>query len=78
MTMNSQEQEDILEASKRNNRFFMEAIWTRWFPAVEAIQREIANGAIGELKYYSGFFLLPVKDMERVKNKALGGGTTLE
>jgi hypothetical protein len=22
--------------------------------------------------------LLPVKDMERVKNKALGGGTTLE
>lgn len=78
MTMNSKQQEEVFAAAKKNNKFFMEAIWTRFFPVMDKIRQEIDNGAIGELKYLSSYFLLPVKDMERVKNKALGGGTVLE
>ena len=78
MTMTLKEQEDVLNASVRNNKFFMEAIWTRFFPVIDRMKKEVANGAIGELKFYSGHFLLPVKDMERVKNKLLGAGTTCD
>jgi dihydrodiol dehydrogenase / D-xylose 1-dehydrogenase (NADP) len=42
------------------------------------IKQEIANGEIGELKFFSGSFMVPVGNVERVKKLELGGGGLLD
>lgn len=79
MSINSKDQEDILQAAKKKGVFFMEAIWTRFFPIIDKLKREIANKTIGpQVNYYCGTFLAPTKNVERVKNKDLGGGAILD
>lgn len=78
MTMNQEEQEEVLNAAKEKNLFFMEAIWTRFFPAIDKIKAEIDNKTIGDLKFYIGNFMVPIKDVERIKSKELGGGGILD
>ena len=78
MTLNSKEQEEVLAAAKNNNRFFMEAIWTRFFPVIENIRRELENKTIGDLKFFSGHFIVPIKNVQRVNSKELGGGAILD
>lgn len=78
MTVNSKEQEEILSAAKKQNVFFMEAIWTRFFPIIEQLKKEVDAKAIGEVKFYSGNFMVPIKDVERLKNKSMGGGGILD
>ena len=47
MCVNGVEQEEILGTAKAENRFFMEAIWTRFFPLTERLRRELKDKTIG-------------------------------
>lgn len=77
MAMNSKEQEEVFAASKLNNKFFMEAIWTRHFPLIERLKDEVQKN-IGELKFMSSNFMVPIEDVPRLNSKELGGGTIYE
>ncbi len=72
MAMNSKEQEEIFAASKLNNRFFMEAIWTRHFPLIERLKSEVKN--IGDIQIFNSNFTVQFE----LKNKELGGGAIYE
>ena len=74
MCLNSKDQAEILEASRVNGRFFMEAIWTRHFPLIERLKKELASGVIGEVKLFNSNFTVPIE----LKSKELGGGTIYE
>jgi dihydrodiol dehydrogenase / D-xylose 1-dehydrogenase (NADP) len=79
MTINLQEQEEVLQASKKKGVFFMEALWTRFFPVIQKLKQEISNQTIGpQVNYFCGTFLAPIKDIERIKHKELGGGAILD
>ena len=78
MAMNSREQEEIFEAAKRNGLFFMEAIWTRFFPIIDKIKQDLTARTIGDLNFFSGNFFAPIKNVERVRLKELGGGGILD
>ena len=56
----------------------MQALWTRFIPVTDRIKEKIANDAIGEVKFFSGNFTAAIRDVERIKNKQLGGGAILE
>lgn len=78
MTLTLKEQEEVLNASKINNRFFMEGLWTRFFPSILKLKQELDNKTIGEVKFYNGNFTVPINNVDRLKNKALGGGAIFE
>jgi predicted dehydrogenase len=46
----------IVEAAKKSGTFCMEAMWTRFIPAVDSALSEIAAGRLGELRQLSADF----------------------
>ena len=56
-----------------------QAMWTRFFPAVFELRKQISEGAIGEVKYMSASFgFSGGRDIKRLSNLELGGGATLD
>ena len=80
VALNKKETSDILETSKRTNRFFMEALWTRFNPSFVAIKKLIDEGVIGNVKYINADFSFKAdKPLDgRVLNLELGGGAILD
>ncbi len=70
----------MVEAARRKGVFLMEALWTRFIPAVEKALSLVAEGAIGHLHTVkSDFgFQMPFDAEHRIFNKSLGGGSLLD
>ncbi|MFV8466479.1 Gfo/Idh/MocA family protein [Flavobacterium sp. LB1P62] len=70
----------MIEASKKSNKFFMEAFWTRFNPAVREAFHKIKNGEIGDVKYINADFAFQAKELEgnRMADLKLGGGALLD
>ena len=66
--------------AKERGVFFMEAMWTRLFPAVLRAKELLAAGAIGELRGVRAQFCYdaPFDPASRLFNKELGGGALLD
>lgn len=78
--MNSSEARRMVSAARRNRVFLMEALWTRFIPAVDHAFELVASGEIGDLhtvKSDFGFYM-PFEANHRIFNKALGGGSLLD
>jgi predicted dehydrogenase len=80
MGMNFQEVHQMTNAARRNRTFLMEAIWTRFIPAVEHALALVEDGTIGEVKtVHSDFgFHAPFDPKWRLFDKNLGGGSLLD
>jgi predicted dehydrogenase len=70
------EAEQVVEAARSNGVFAMEAMWTRFLPAAQAMRDRLAAREMGEVKFVAGNFgtsLLP--DVRNgVFDSSLGGG----
>ncbi len=80
LAINKEETIDILATSKRNHKFFMEALWTRFNPSFVAIKKLIDDGVIGDVKYINADFSFKTDKplSSRVLNLELGGGAILD
>lgn len=58
--------------------FDQQGLWTRFFPVITQVKRDIQNNNIGELKYLISNMMIPNKDVMRVRSKEYGGGSILE
>ncbi|MCB9308386.1 MAG: Gfo/Idh/MocA family oxidoreductase [Lewinellaceae bacterium] len=78
--MNSAEAILMASTARKHRVFLMEALWTRFIPAVSHAFDLIAQGAIGDLHtVISDFgFHMPFDPAHRIYNKALGGGSLLD
>ncbi|MDO9037477.1 MAG: Gfo/Idh/MocA family oxidoreductase [Lutibacter sp.] len=77
--INKQQVFKMIEASKKNNIFLMEALWTRFLPAIKKIKSIIENGEIGEIKYLNADFSFKAHpSIQRIYDKELGGGSILD
>lgn len=56
----------------------MQGFWTRFFPAVRALQEELKAGTVGTVKIVRVPFCAPISHVDRAVKKALGGGGLLE
>ncbi|SEO92844.1 Predicted dehydrogenase [Flavobacterium sp. CF108] len=72
--------ERMIEASKKHNKFFMEAFWTRFIPAVQEVLAKIESGIIGEANYIKADFAFIGNDVEgsRLFDKNRGGGSLFD
>ena len=80
LALNAAEAAAIIETSRRTGRFFMEALWTRFNPAIIEIKKRIDNGDIGEIKFVNADFYFKVTSGldSRVMALELGGGAVLD
>uniref|UniRef100_UPI0037E7FF7F trans-1,2-dihydrobenzene-1,2-diol dehydrogenase n=1 Tax=Semicossyphus pulcher TaxID=241346 RepID=UPI0037E7FF7F len=78
LAMNTKEVKEILASAKSNDVFFMEAFWTRFFPASVEIRRLLAQGEVGEVKMVRSEFGVPVLHVPRSTQKELGAGAMLD
>jgi predicted dehydrogenase len=70
----------MTEAAAANDRFLMEAVWSRFLPAYRTLTDLVAAGRIGEpLVVESDFgFRRPVEPDHRLFDPELGGGSVLD
>lgn len=72
--------ERMIEASKKHNKFFMEAFWTRFIPAVQDVLAKVGSGIIGEANYIKADFAFIGNDAggSRLFDKNRGGGSLFD
>jgi predicted dehydrogenase len=78
--MNRREAEQIVALARAKKLFLMEAMWTRFMPALAKVRDVIASGEIGPVtQLIADFGFTATTDPEhRVNNPALGGGALLD
>jgi len=79
-TINAQEAQTIIDLAREKNLFLMEALWTRFTPAMRKIQDIIHEGVIGEIRTVTADFGInrPFDPDHRLYNPDLGGGALLD
>jgi len=48
-TVNTKELEQVIECAKKEHKFYMEALWTKFNPAIQQCLKWIENGKIGDI-----------------------------
>lgn len=79
-SINHDQASRMVAASRANNVFLMEAMWSRFFPMMEQLRGLIKDGAIGDLRTVQADFGFRAgfNPESRLFNPALGGGGLLD
>jgi len=79
-TMNRREADEVVALARAKNLFLMEAMWTRFLPALAEVRRIMASGEIGSVtQVHADFGYSATLDPEhRVNKRELGGGALLD
>ncbi|MEA5015485.1 MAG: Gfo/Idh/MocA family oxidoreductase [Candidatus Limiplasma sp.] len=80
VSVSAWEMEEMQKAALENGAFFMEAMWTRFMPAVCKVREWIQQGQIGEVKMVQANFgfQTPWNPEWRLLNPWVGGGALLD
>ncbi|XP_041452518.1 trans-1,2-dihydrobenzene-1,2-diol dehydrogenase-like [Lytechinus variegatus] len=74
LALTLRETQDILKTAKKNDVFFMEAMWTRFFPVSAKIRELVSSGQLGDVKSVLINFGIYTPDRERTIKRDYGGG----
>jgi predicted dehydrogenase len=79
-TMNRAEAEELVALARAKNLFLMEAMWTRFMPALAEVRRIVESGEIGPVHQVNAElgFKSEAGPEHRLFNRALGGGALLD
>jgi predicted dehydrogenase/ribonuclease HI len=55
-TVNSKELEQVIECAKKEHKFYMEALWTKFNPAIQTCLKWIEEGRIGDILHVRADF----------------------
>ncbi|MEA2068845.1 MAG: Gfo/Idh/MocA family oxidoreductase [Verrucomicrobiota bacterium] len=79
-TVNAAQTRELMELAREKNLFMMEAVWTRFLPAIGKLKELLAEGVIGEVLTVEADFSITGEfgAGHRLKNKALAGGALLD
>ncbi len=80
LVLNAEQAQNCAYLAEEKNLFLMEALWTRFFPAVQKMQEWIKEGRIGAVRRISADFSFKA-DFDpkgRLFNLALAGGALLD
>ena len=79
-TMNRAEGQTLVDLARAKNLFLMEAMWTRFLPALAEVRRIVESGEIGHVHQVNAElgFKSEAGPQHRLFNLALGGGALLD
>ena len=78
LCINTGEAEALIACARENGVFLMEAMWTRFLPAIREVLALIARGEIGEVRGLTADFCYNIsknEDSKMFKPELAGGGT---
>ncbi|TSB45468.1 Gfo/Idh/MocA family protein [Alkalicoccobacillus porphyridii] len=80
MTVNAGELEELITTAKEKNLFLMEAMWSRYLPALVKVREWLADNKIGDIKIVKAEFGFRIgwEPESRLLDPALGGGALLD
>lgn len=79
-TLNARQAAEVIALARAKKLFLMEAMWTRFLPAVVELRRILLSGVIGEVRAFQADFSFPPRfdPKSRLFDPALGGGSLLD
>ncbi|WP_198116138.1 Gfo/Idh/MocA family protein [Massilia rhizosphaerae] len=79
-TVNRDQAEELVRFARDKNLFLMEAMWTRFLPALAEVRRIVDSGEIGTVRQVNADlgFKADVGPEHRLFNPVLGGGALLD
>lgn len=80
LTLNAQQAERVFALAEHKKLLLIEAVWTRFLPAIQSMQAQLKDNILGEIKsVYANFSLnVDVDESHRLKNPMLAGGALLD
>ena len=78
--VNSEDAITLKECAEKNNVFLMEAMWTRFLPAIDEALRIVKSGEIGEIRGVSADFCYSTtpEEEEKLFLNSMAGGSLLD
>ena len=79
-TVNAAQAREIISAARRRNVFVMEAMWSRFLPALRRVREWVETGAIGAVRavHASFGFRADLETRSRITDPELAGGALLD
>ena len=79
-TIDARQAQAVIESARAKNLFLMEAMWTRFLPAVVALRDLLRSATIGQVQMIvgGGAFVPDATTAPYLLDKALGGGALLD
>jgi len=80
LTINAREAQELVDLARERGVFLMEAVWTRFLPAMQRALEIVASGEIGTVQWVSAEvgFPAPADPSARIWALADGGGALLD
>jgi len=78
LTINAKEAEEVIKVARAKKLFYMEGMWTRFFPAVQKLRELISDGSLGDIKLVQADFGFKHTNQARLLQEELGGGGVLD
>jgi predicted dehydrogenase len=80
LTVNAREAAELIDYARAQRLFLMQAMWTRFLPAIGYLRQLLADGAIGEVRLMQADFSFRADfdPHHRLFDPALGGGALLD
>ena len=78
--VNAGEAWEMIDCARANGLFLMEAMWSRFFPAAQALKALIDAGTLGNIRRITADFAYraPLDFEDRLYKRELGGGSLLD
>ncbi|QEN04889.1 Gfo/Idh/MocA family oxidoreductase [Thiospirochaeta perfilievii] len=77
--LNSLESRQMFSKANEKNLLLVEAMWSKYFPAVDRVKAILDSGDLGTITHIHGDLSYPLdKSIERLYKKELGGGALLD
>ncbi len=79
-TVHAKETDELITCARENKIFLMEAMWSRFLPAIVKVREWLAKGVIGEIRQFKADFGFRCdwKPEGRLLNPKLAGGALLD
>ena len=79
-TINAQQAEEVISLARKKGSFILEAMWTRFLPAIVRVREILMEGRLGEIRMLSASFGFRAEfnPNHRLFNPSLGGGALLD
>jgi dihydrodiol dehydrogenase / D-xylose 1-dehydrogenase (NADP) len=79
-TINSKQAQELVDAARKHGVFLMEAMWTRYLPAIVKLRETLKTNVIGEIRMIKAdFAYVGNQDPKgRLRNPMLAGGALLD
>lgn len=78
LCINARQAEELFSIAKEKGVFFSEHMWARFLPEVKAVQKLIADGAIGDVKYMSAVTACNCLSSKDLTDPSKAGGMLLD